>query len=55
MLSLPVLLVYATILWLSFLGMVAFAADSVWTWRAKVLGATTFVVLVIDAVRHLPY
>ena len=55
MFATPVLLTYATILWVSFFGMVAFAEENPWTRRCKVLGAVTFVVLVIDTVRALAF
>ena len=55
MFATPVLLTYATILWLSFFGMVAFDEDDPWTRRSKVIGALTFVVLVIDTVRALAF
>ena len=55
MFATPVLLTYAMLLWLTFFGMVAFAERNPWTWRFKVLGALTFVVLVIDTVRSLAY
>lgn len=43
------LFVYAGILWIAFFGMVAFHARSPVTRQAKILGAVTFVLLVVDA------
>jgi hypothetical protein len=54
-LATPVLLTYATLLWLTFFGMVAFDAGNPWTRRSKLLGAVTFVVLVVDTVRSLAF
>ena len=55
MFATPVLLTYATILWLSFFGMVAFEERNPWTLRFKLLGALTFVVLIVDTVRALAF
>ncbi len=55
MLATPVLLTYASLLWLTFFGMVAFDEANPWTRRFKALGALTFVVLVIDTVRSLAF
>lgn len=43
------LYVYAVVLWMAFFGMVAFSARSPLTRRAKVLGALTFVLLIVDS------
>ncbi len=48
----PGLYVYVGVLWVSFFGMIAFGARSPVTRRAKVLGAVTFVLLVVDAATH---
>ena len=55
MFATPVLLAYAGLLWVTFFGMVAFDEENSWTRRCKVLGALTFVVLVIDTVRALAF
>jgi hypothetical protein len=43
------LYVYLGVLWVAFFGMVAFGARSPITKRAKILGALTFVLLIVDA------
>ena len=43
------LYVYLGILWIALFGMVAFPARSPITRRAKILGAVTFVLLVVDS------
>ena len=45
----PGLYVYAGLLWLAFFGMVACDARSPITRNAKILGALTFVLLIVDA------
>ena len=43
------LYVYLGVLWIAFFGMVAFRFSNPITKRAKILGAVTFVLLLIDA------
>ncbi len=45
----PGLLVYLVVLWIAFLGMMAFPFRHPATRHAKALGAVTFVLLVLDA------
>ncbi len=45
----PGLLVYLVVLWVAFLGMIAFPFRHPVTRHAKALGAVTFVLLVLDA------
>ncbi len=45
------LYVHTAILWLAFLGMVAFPSRSPMTRRAKQLGAITFVAIVVESCR----
>ncbi len=45
----PGLFVYLVVLWIAFLGMMAFHTRHPWTRRSKALGAVTFVLLVLDA------
>ncbi len=45
----PGLLVYLVVLWIAFLGMMAFHSRHPVTRRSKALGAVTFVLLVLDA------
>jgi hypothetical protein len=45
----PELLVYLVVLWIAFLGMMAFHTRHPVTRRSKALGAVTFVLLVLDA------
>ncbi len=43
------LYLYAVVLWVAFFGMVAFRYSDPVTRRAKILGAVTFVLLIVDS------